>query len=67
MICVFCNKATRKYTKWNDWDSRNSHYRCWKRNEQDKMSKAIMEDFIKEQKRKQEITDALLEMKYAQL
>lgn len=54
MICQFCGKATRDYRVWNDWKDRASHYRCWKRNERDKLLKMSMEDFIEEQKRKEQ-------------
>ena len=32
--CVFCNKSVRKYKKWTDWKSRNSHYKCYKEDRQ---------------------------------
>jgi hypothetical protein len=29
--CCFCNKALRQYRVWSDWDTRASHYACWKK------------------------------------
>lgn len=63
MNCEFCGKAIRTYRVWNDWKERASHYRCWKRNERDKLYKMAMDDFIAEQKRKeQSAKDATQEM-----
>lgn len=66
MDCIFCGKKTRLYKTWKDWDNRSSHYRCWKKNEQDKALKQQMYDFIQEQKRIQAIKDELQETRYAQ-
>ena len=66
MNCDFCGKKTRYYKTWKEWDSRSSHYSCWKRNEQDKILKTMMDDFIVDKKRKELLKDATQEPQCAQ-
>jgi hypothetical protein len=34
MICVYCKKGLKPFTtsKHSDWNTRNSHKKCWKEN-----------------------------------
>lgn len=47
MICIYCGKTIRVYKIWNDWLSRDSHYKCYKR-EQERLSMEIqMEQYLR--------------------
>ena len=46
--CKFCDKTIKKYSKWSDWKTRDSHFKCWKTNEYQLSIKFAIEQYIKD-------------------
>ena len=46
--CIYCNRKVIKYRVSRDWSTRNSHYKCWKNNEDEWSIKFAIEQYIKD-------------------
>ena len=46
--CIHCNEKLKAFTKKTDWDSRKLHKTCWKKLEEAKSHKLILEQYLKD-------------------
>ena len=44
--CTVCGKPVRAYHTWEDWESRTSHYKCWKESQERLRLDAFMKDML---------------------
>lgn len=45
--CTICQKSIRTYRSWHDWESRESHYKCWKEQRERQRLNEWMQEMLK--------------------